>query len=220
MLERTEYNFNVNSLTDEILSLKSKVGRIDISEPTGNFFYDPWKIKSEYKDTVWEKVWDSLPADKGQARIMILESPTCYTQHADIDDRYHLNVSGDESHLIDLENQNMYKLKNDSIWYSMDAGILHTAINVGYDKRIQVVVRKLLNCNGLKNPKNIKISPKGQDPRYHFDNTVSRWLNKANKTGIINNFKNNDNSVEFNIESTYLNSLLDILPPTFELEVT
>ena len=58
-------------------------GKHDLTQQTGDFFYDPWELKQEYKDTVWEEIWCSLPGDTGQARIIVLESPSCYTQHAD-----------------------------------------------------------------------------------------------------------------------------------------
>ena len=172
-------------------------GKHDLTQQTGDFFYDPWELKQEYKDTIWEEIWCSLPGDTGQARIIVLESPSCYTQHADIDDRYHLNLFGDESYLIDLENTQMYKLVQDGIWYEMDAGRLHSAINIGEHMRMQLVVRQLLKRNTLKNPTEVSITVNGTNPRYHFDNSLSPWLNRANKRGIINSFQRDGGTVYF-----------------------
>lgn len=193
-------------------------GKHDLTQQTGDFFYDPWELKQEYKDTVWEEIWCSLPGDTGQARIIVLESPSCYTQHADIDDRYHLNLFGDESYLIDLENTQMYKLVQDSIWYEMDAGRLHSAINIGEHMRMQLVVRKLLKQNVLTNPTEVTISAAGNNPRYHFDNKLSPWLNRANKRGIINSFQRDGGTVYFNIEHNYIFELQNIMPEEFIFE--
>lgn len=193
-------------------------GKHDLTQQTGDFFYDPWELKQEYKDTVWEEIWCSLPGDTGQARIIVLESPSCYTQHADIDDRYHLNLFGDESYLIDLENTQMYKLVQDSIWYEMDAGRLHSAINIGEHMRMQLVVRKLLKQNVLTNSTEVTISAAGNNPRYHFDNKLSPWLNRANKRGIINSFQRDGGTVYFNIEHNYIFELQNIMPEEFIFE--
>jgi len=193
-------------------------GKHDLTQQTGDFFYDPWELKQEYKDTVWEEIWCSLPGDTGQARIIVLESPSCYTQHADIDDRYHLNLFGDESYLIDLENTQMYKLVQDSIWYEMDAGRLHSAINIGEHMRMQLVVRKLLKQNVLTNSTEVTISAAGNNPRYHFDNKLSPWLNRANKRGIINSFQRDGGTVYFNIEHNCIFELQNIMPEEFIFE--
>jgi hypothetical protein len=193
-------------------------GKHDLTQQTGDFFYDPCELKQEYKDTVWEEIWCSLPGDTGQARIIVLESPSCYTQHADIDDRYHLNLFGDESYLIDLENTQMYKLVQDSIWYEMDAGRLHSAINIGEHMRMQLVVRKLLKQNVLTNPTEVTISAAGNNPRYHFDNKLSPWLNRANKRGIINSFQRDGGTVYFNIEHNCIFELQNIMPKEFIFE--
>jgi len=122
-------------------------GRTTINKPTGNFFYDPWELKDEYKGTVWQTLYDSLPVTKGEARIIVLGPGQAYQSHADIDDRYHLNILGDESFLIDLMREQMHKLNQDGIWYDMDAGFLHTAANFGRRARVQLVIRKLLKKN-------------------------------------------------------------------------
>jgi hypothetical protein len=213
MLVKTQYTTSLDNL-----NIIAEIGKHDLTQPTGNFFYDPWELKPEFIGTCWEPIWDSLPGDKGQARIIVLESPSCYTQHADIDDRYHLNLFGDEDYLIDLQSREMFQLKKDESWYIMDAGRLHTAISIGEHFRAQLVVRKLLTHNVLTHPISAVITAGGNNPRYHFDNKISPWLNRANKSGIIDNFKKDGNSVFFNLEQSYLDSIKKIIPADFTYE--
>lgn len=194
-------------------------GKHDLTTSTGDFFYDRWELKDEYIGTIWETIWKSLPIDTGQARIIVMESPSCYTQHADIDDRYHLNLSGDEDYLIDLQNKEMHKLEKDGVWYKMDAGRLHTAISIGKHTRMQLVVRKLLTRNVLNNPVTVSIAAGGSNPRYDFDNTMSVWLNSASKNKIITNFKQSATAVYFDVEQSSLEELKSIVPKEFKLNI-
>ena len=212
MLTQTAYATSFNTVP-----LLAK-GKHDLTTPTGDFFYDPWELKDEYTGTVWETIWKSLPIDTGQARIIVMESPSCYTQHADIDDRYHLNLSGDEDYLIDLQNKEMHKLEKDGVWYEMDAGRLHTAISIGEHTRMQLVVRKLLTRNVLSNPVTVSIAAGGSNPRYNFDNAMSVWLNSASKNKIITNFKQTETAVYFDIEKDSLEELKFIIPKEFKFE--
>lgn len=218
MLVTTKFRISVDIINDLIQPYLGSEGKIDISEPTGDFFYDPWKLKKEFLNSNWQIIWDSLPVDKGEARIIIMNSPKCYTKHADIDDRFHLNLFGDEDYLIDFDNKNLYKIIKDGFWYEMDAGKIHTAISVGKYQRAQLVIRKLLNKNKLKFPKKIFLKGTDEYSRYDFDISLSPWLNKANKLGIISNFKINDGIVIFEIEEDHVKSLLDVVPKNFEIE--
>jgi hypothetical protein len=194
--------------------------RTTINQPTGDFFYDPWVIKEEYKGTVWETIYNSLPISKGEARIIILDPKQCYQIHADIDDRYHLNILGENCYLIDLVRETMHPLTQDGIWYNMDASFLHTATNFGRRARVQVVVRHLLKKNKLKNPVAVSIATNldnANHARHLFDNTLSPWLNEANKAGIINNFNYSPIGVKFNLEQDKLEYLKHILPEEFIL---
>ena len=212
MLVKTPYTVSIDDMP-----LLEK-GKHDLTVPSGDFFYDPWVLLKEYKNTVWESILNSLPIDTGQARIIVMESPSCYTQHADIDDRYHLNLSGDQDYLIDLDNQQMHKLVKDGVWYEMDAGRLHTAISVGEHTRMQLVVRKLLTRNVLNDSVSVKITAGGSNPRYSFDNTMSVWLNRASKNKTISNFKQSEASVYFDVEQSSLEELKSIVPKEFKLE--
>ena len=193
--------------------------KLILNQPTGNFFYDPWIIKPEFVGTIWEDVLTSLPLDKGEARLITLKPGTSYYSHADTDDRWHLNLKSEYGFLCDLDHQEMYLLNPDGIWYDMDAGRIHSAVNFGHIDRVQLVVRQLLKSNILKNPINIKIRIKESSPdyRYQFDRTVSPWLNRANKKGIISNFKFLDTEVSFDVEADELYSLKNIVPALFEI---
>jgi hypothetical protein len=214
MLISTPYTAPLKKIS-QIAKSFDEAKKYDLTEPTGDFFYDAWKIKAEYLNTPWEELLNSLPISIGQARVIVLEGGTGYYQHADIDDRYHLNLKGDSSFLIDLENDKMHRLYTDGIWYEMDAGRLHSAASFGKENRVQLVVRKLLERSFLPNPVPVEITAIGDKFRYDFDNTISPWLNKANKRKIINNFKSIDNKVMFNIEKRYLLELKSIVPDGF-----
>jgi len=165
-------------------------------------------------------LYNSLPGIKGEARIIILDPGHCYQTHADIDDRYHLNILGDHSYLIDLVRDTMYPLSQDGIWYDMDASFLHTATNFGRKARVQLVVRKLLKKNKLSNPIEVSLVTSMENPNYArllFDNTLSPWFNEANKLGFINNFMQGALSIKFNIEQNKLESLKNILPEEFKI---
>ncbi len=206
LLKSLDFN-NINSM------------KTPINQPTGDFFYDRWTIKPEYKGTVWEKLIKDLPSDIGEARIIILESGTTYFQHADIDDRYHLNLCGNGSYLVDLESKTLYELKQDGIWYYMDAGKIHSAVNFGESIRAQLVVRKLLTRGNLQNSCRIQISSNEINSRFVFDNSLSPWLNRANKQELIDNFRVLDNKVELSIEKDKLKILRKLLPKFFEIKL-
>ena len=220
MLTSTNYTVDTNLFQEALTQLPEGEMKTTINQPTGNFFYDPWVLKDEYKGTVWETLYNSLPVTKGESRIIILDPGHGYTAHADIDDRYHLNILGDESFLIDLMREQMYKLSQDGIWYDMDAGFLHTAANFGRRARVQLVVRKLLKKNKLVNPVEVALTTTMSNEghaRYLFDSTISIWLNEANKLGYVNNFTYSSPFVKFDLEQDKIESLKNILPEEFKL---
>jgi hypothetical protein len=220
MLTQTNYTVDLKLFQKACYSLPSAGMKTTINQPTGDFFYDPWIIKDEYKGTVWETLYDSLLVAKGEARIIILDPNQCYQIHADIDDRYHLNILGEQCYLIDLVTTQLHKLAQDGIWYDMDAGVLHTATNFGRRARVQLVVRHLLKQNKLTDPVDITLSTtisNTDDARFIFDNTISTWLNNANKAGFINSFVHSSVSIKFNIEKNKLDSLKHILPNEFKI---
>lgn len=158
MLTKTHYTVDPKLFQEACNSLPTRDMKTTINQPTGSFFYDPWVIKDEYKGTVWETLYNSLPVSKGEARIIILDPAQCYQVHADIDDRYHLNILGESCYLIDLVRDQLHPLEQDGIWYDMDASFLHTATNFGRRARIQLVVRHLLKNNKLMDPIGVALS--------------------------------------------------------------
>lgn len=221
MLIKTQFNVSKNLIVTALNSLPTIEGKLTLNLPENNFFYDKWRIKNEYKNTVWEEILNSLPVEYGEARIIILKSKTSYTAHSDIDDRYHLNLQGENSFLLDLENKNMHSTECDGCWYEMNAGKLHSATNLGGMDRIQLVVRKLLKQNKLTNPMNVKITAIksfDENNRYYFDQITSKWLNYANKNGKINDFKYvSENEITLNIEQDQIDDLIKSLPSIFKI---
>jgi hypothetical protein len=196
--------------------------RTMINSPTGDPFYDPWKVNNNFIGTPWEEILKTLPTNIGCARIIILSPTKCYQAHSDIDDRYHLTIAGEQSYLIDLKSKVLHHITNDGIWYEMDGGILHSASNMGRIDRIQLVVQKLLKRNILIDPISVQITSCDislDSARFLFDQTVSAWLNYANKCGILNNFKFDASTASFNIESNYLINLKDLLVKGLVLKI-
>lgn len=219
MLTETGISIPEEWLVEAQKSLMDIDFKLCLNKPTQDFFYDPWIIKDEYKDTIWDKILSVLPNDIGEARLIKLGPACSYHSHADMDDRYHLNIMGKHSYLLDLTNNIMHPIVTDCKWYSMNAGLVHTAANFSNTDRVQLVVRKLLLKNVLKNPVYITIMVKENvnSYRFQFDNTISPWLNIANKNGIVNNFVYKDEYVSFNIERDYLEELQLLLPDIFKI---
>lgn len=221
MLTETSFVVSLDLINEALNNIPSSDFRYSLNDPTGNFFYDPWQLKKELVGTVWEKIYNSLPVQKGEARLIKLEGGESYISHADIDDRYHLNIAGVKCYLTDLDNLKMYPISTDGIWYNMDAGRRHTASNFGNRTRYQLVVRHLLIKNNIDDPVKISVVPvEGvdlEDARFVFDDVVSPWLNSAIKDGLINDFSFHNNYVSFMISKYDLTSLKAIIPREFKI---
>ena len=209
MLKETEYYVHfkfLNRAKDELINFDGKTA---LNQPTGNFFYDPWILKDEYRGSIWETILNTLDLPQGEARIIVLQPGETYMAHSDIDDRYHLNISGNNSFLIDIEKQKMFQTNSDGKWYEMDAGRIHAASNYGEIPRAQLVVRKLLKRGKLYDPVHVTISPSQSfhDYRYRFDNQISPWLNKINSEKKMDNFQFYGNRVEFDMERDLISEL-------------
>lgn len=214
MLERTDYSVEIPKINIDFDAMKTS-----INQPTGKFFYDPWEIKPEYKGSVWETLLRSLPEPHGEARIIVMQPGTTYMSHADIDNRWHLNLQGEQSFLIDLENLDMYQLEQNGYWYYMDAGRLHVASNYGSIPRVQLIVRELLIETNITNLVEVTIRPKNKkyDYRYKFDNIISPWLNRTNASKLLKDFSFNDDVVKFKTSVDQLDRLK--LTEDFEIEM-
>lgn len=196
------------NLFDRAISNLPKVDfRLTLNEKTGRYLYDPWVIKQEYKGTVWEEILKTLPEPIGEARIVILKPGTGYQSHSDIDDRYHLNLSGDRySYLIDTDKQQMYQVNQDRFWYNMNAGPRHSAVNLGNVDRVQLLVRKLLKDVYISDYVSVTINSKGvnDSSRFLFDDILSPWLNSAIKRSIVSNFEFEGTTVKFNVSKEFI----------------
>lgn len=214
MIKKTEFLVDpklIDSARTLFLSTQTHEDKITINKPTGRFFYDAWTIRDEYKNTIWHKILDTLQVDVGEARLIKLKPGTCYLSHADIDDRYHLNICGKLSYLVDLETSTLHQTHETGIWYSMNAGLRHSAVNFGEHDRIQLVVRQLLKNTIIQNPIHVTITEKTVDPtknsRYVFDDLLSPWLNSACKNKHIANFSAKSNTIEFDIDRKHFSAL-------------
>jgi hypothetical protein len=222
MLTQLQYTVSKKLLQEAVDAAPLSAFRWTLNQPTGHFFYDPWEIKSEYKGTIWEKLLESLPVSVGEARLIGLAPATSYHTHADIDDRYHLNISGEHCYLFDFNNNIMHPITADCIWYEMDAGRVHSAGNFGRLYRNQIVVRKLLENTSLDNAIKVKVISRGyaaDDARFLFDQQVSPWLNRAVKRHILQDFNVNNTDVTFKIKQENVEELKNILPIRFDLEL-
>jgi hypothetical protein len=212
MLTTTNYIISQDQLERAQLSAPNfnnyESAKVTLNDPIGSFFYDAWTVKPEYRGTVWEEILASLP-EHGEARIIKLKEGECYTIHADIDDRWHLNILGENSYLVDLMSKTLYPTLPHTSWMIMNAGVLHSAVNFGNIDRYQLVVRNLLNRNVIANPTNIIISGAVKH-RYAFDQIVSPWLNYANKDGKITDFKFVEGVVSFTIDTLFLDEILTL----------
>ena len=216
MIFNTPFSVDFNLILEAQQNIPSD-DRTTINRPKSSYFYDEWELKEEYKNTIWEKIYNSLPTKKGEARLITLDRGVNYYSHADIDDRWHLNICGEKSYLIDLDNDVMHLIEPDGKWYSMDAGRIHVGANFGSIPRTQLVIRQLLTHNDLYDRIKVKVTvPMNRvdsDARYRFDWKLSPWLNKANKMALIDNFNfNGVNIVEFEIEKKLVDKIYNMLP--------
>lgn len=221
MLTKTNYTVDPWILQEAVKSLPKETFRVPINYPTGDFFYDPWQMDATYIGTVWDKLILAIKEPIGEARIVTLNPKQSYQTHADIDDRFHLNITGEESYLIDLLFGKLHKLNADGVWYDMDAGREHTAANFGRTDRVQLVVRKLLKRGHFDDPINVTVIsnlPSADDSRFMFDNRISPWLNNANKQGKLDNFSHTETSAKFTIERSMMDELKFIAGELFDIQ--
>ena len=217
MISKTPFSVSPELLSQAIDSLALTDFRLTLNKPTGEFFYDPWEIKDEFKNTVWDTILKTIPGNIGEARLIKLEPSESYYSHADIDDRWHLNLTGNQSYLIDLDNQIMHPLTPDGYWYYMNASRIHTASNYGQIPRVQLVVRNLLKRSTDTDTVKVTIIPAYEqyDYRYTFDRIISPWLNLACKELIINNFAYKDTTVTFDLSRQHLEEFKTIVTDNF-----
>lgn len=196
--------------------------RLSFNEPSGQFFYDPWIIKKEYKGTIWDQLLSIIPGEIGEARLIKLEPGCCYRSHSDMDDRWHLSIISDNSFIVDIDNKTMYQQSVDYQWHFFNAGVRHSAVNFGSTSRYQLVVRSLLQRGeNISDPKTVSITLKTiiNDRRYIFDDIVSPWLNEFSKKKLIDNFQYKDLEARFIVDSSIIPSLRLLIEKYFNLEI-
>lgn len=216
MIQQTIHRIDPTLLSN--ITLPDVDYRLALNTPTGRFFYDPWELKPEFKNTVWEHLLATLKEPIGEARIIKLLQGTCYQSHADIDDRYHLNIVGEQSYLIDLDDKVMHETVDKTVWYTMNTAKRHSAANFGSIARYQLVVRHLLKNNKLENPKKITVSKKSYDPsqdsRYIFDDIISPWLNYGCKNGYVGNVSSTLDTITFEVEHSVVDEFNELVSKT------
>lgn len=191
-----------------------------LNESTGDFFYDSWQIKALYKGTVWQQVLDTLPYTIGQARVIKLEPGESYMAHADIDNRWHLNLTGEQAYLVNLDDKVMYECVRDNHWTYMDASRTHAATNYGSIPRLQLVVREPLRRS--REPIDlvsvgIEAAYEQHDFRYKFDKVFSSFLNKANQQYKLADFAHSEYSLSFQLEKELIDQFKTFVTPEFKV---
>lgn len=219
MIKQTGFYVHAKFLNRAISEVKNFSGRTTFNQPHNSFFYDQWSIKDEFRGSIWEILLNTLSVPHGEARLIVLQPGETYLAHADIDDRYHLSITGNHSFLIDINKEKMYPCVVDGNWYEMDAGKIHTAANYGEIARAQLVVRKLLKRGKFLNSVHVSISPTQHlnDYRYRFDHQISPWLNAMNNSKKLDNFKFYGNKVEFDLDNSCAEELKNFNPDIFTI---
>jgi len=211
LLSNTFIYADANEIIDILPQLHE--GKNELSKQTGMFFYDPWELLPQYKDTPLEVLYNKLP-EAGQARVMVMNAGTCYSEHADIDDRYHLTLEAESSYLIDMDSDFMHCTTINNTVSLMNGSTIHTAANFGHIPRAELVVRKLLKHNTLKDPVNINLTTRYDVfvERYRFDIVFSPWLNRASKKGIIDNFEpRSETEMNLQLEKSYIDEFKGLI---------
>lgn len=190
MLSKLPQKFSIQPIVDQVLNLGSFGQRLDLNTPTGKFFNDPWKTKSEFVNTPLGEVLERL-GNIGQARLLVLNSAESYTAHADPDDRIHLAiVTNPYSFLVDISSNRLHHLPADGQLWHMDTGNIHVAANWGARSRIHLNVRVLLpKYNESKPTTCIKVIEGDYDWKQLAYTPLMQVINKNIKLRHITGFK-------------------------------
>jgi len=209
MLQPIDIEFSADQLLSELKHCHLEqdqfdaMWKCDINQPTDSFYYDAWQLKPEYSTPAVQSLFAQLPP-VGQAKIVSIPPSTSYHVHADIEDRYHITLQGQHSYLIDLAHHKMYSTQVDNQCYHMDTARIHTAVNFGYQPRIQLVIRHLLHRPLLSDPVHVHLHPVTLDEPHNqrqlFDQHILTWLNLAHKQHIIDNFNPMGEDVELQFD--------------------
>ncbi len=187
-----------------------------------DFFYADRTLNCNLHNTEFERLWNTLDRP-GEAQIQIIDSTRCYRSHCDIDNRWHFNLTGDDSFLVDIENQHLWPTRVDGRLYYLNTTFPHSAVNFGMRPRIQLVIRQCLRKNSLTDPVKCWLHHPSEDTthknasRYLWDKCVQSWLNiHINTLGVVTDFQgdlalpSSDVAIQFKIESTHLREIDDL----------
>lgn len=189
MLRKLPLKFPIQPIIDQVNALEP-FKRLELNNPTGEFFSDPWATKEEFVNTPIGEVLSKL-GNIGQARLLALESGESYTAHCDPDDRIHLAiVTNPYSYLVDISFNNLHHLNADGHVWHMDTGRIHVAANWGPRTRIHLNVRVLLpKYSSERKGLRIKVLEGDYDWKQLAYMPMMGAVNKYVKNGYITGFK-------------------------------
>lgn len=222
MLSRQQWLCPDGLIEQALVEYPIKNEVVVLNKHDGNFFYGQWTIKDEFRGTIWEQILNSLPQRIGEARIIKLNSGEAYPAHADIDNRWHLNLTGEKSFLIDLENSKMFECTRDNCWYYLNAGRIHSAVNYGPNNRLQLVVREPLRVFPVDSEYvnvTIGLSVLKESYRYEFDNIISPWLNRTNFNFGLKDFAWSDKTASFKLLKSLVHELEELVTDDWSLSM-
>jgi hypothetical protein len=198
MLQKTQYTFDIQPIIEQVTQL-------NITERTalnytldGDLFGGEYITCPQYVDTPLGNVLASIE-DIGEARLLPLGQTESYHAHRDPDDRYHLSIiTNSYSYLADLEDNRLYHLPADGVLWLMDTSILHSAVNLTGQRRIQLNIRKKLPMyrgGGYK----LTFTSDRYDWVHQFYVTALGYINQCCKKGSITGiYKESDNVLLLN----------------------
>jgi hypothetical protein len=190
------------------------------NDSKGDRYYREMELFDKYKGTVVERYVKSLNRKLSKVCVIIQEPGDTYPIHADIDDRFHLNLQSDNAYFIDFKTNISIPIETDRKVYLMNTGGLHSAVNFGLKRRLQIGATISLEYHNLKSPMSVNIHYNGKNKNYdYFYNFyVMPWLNLANKNKLINNYvKPKDSNLFVDIEEEQLESLKNAAGDNFEI---
>lgn len=222
MISKMSKKFDLEPIIAQVNSL-GYFKRLELNQPSGEFFNDPWSTKEEFLNTPLGNVLKDL-GDIGQARLLALDSGESYTAHCDPDDRIHLAIhTNPYSFLVDLDDHKLYHLPADGQLWHMDTSRIHVASNWGPRTRIHLNIRVLLpKYNETQPGLCIKVIEGDYDWKQLAYTPIMRVINNRIKKGYITGFRGiSDKEILINTTSQHIfeNALQEIKSSGVILEI-
>lgn len=213
MFKNTGKIFSIDPIIEQVQEINFDK-RLNLNNPTGSYFSDPWTTLPEYHDTPLGHVLENL-GPIGEARLLKLTSSETYTAHGDPDDRYHLALTTNPfCYLIDFNTEKLYHIPVDGKLWLMDTSKIHVAANFGGRDRVHLVIRLLLP----------KFDPNRKKVRIKFDGGDFDWkqesyieimprLNQLIKSKYVTGFDRiNDKEIDLNVvDRSVIDPIVDAL---------